>query len=144
MLRGDKFRTAYASLGELRSIIPANVNIMALTATATLSTFEIVKERLSLQEPIVIGLSPNRPNICLSVLPAIKLDSLANVICEGLEKNRLLYLKTMVFCWTCQDCYALYTDIIENLGKAETEPLGLLIFWNADWLPCTHEHLHHQ
>ena len=69
LFRGDDFRTAYTFLGELRSIIPGNVNIMALAATATLSTFEIVKERLSLWEPIVSEVSPNRPNINLSVLP---------------------------------------------------------------------------
>ena len=50
--RGDQFRTTYASLGELRSIIPSNNNIMALTATATHATFEVVKERLSLNNPV--------------------------------------------------------------------------------------------
>ena len=103
LFRGDDFRTAYASLGELCSIIPGNMNIIALTATATLSTFEIVKERLSLRELIVIGVSPNRPNINLSVLLTKTLDSVVDIICEGLEKDRLSYPKTVVFCWSCQE-----------------------------------------
>lgn len=72
--RGDQFCTVYASLGELRSIIPSNINIMALTATATHATFEVVKERLSLNNPIVIGESPDRPGIFLSVVPSMELD----------------------------------------------------------------------
>jgi len=36
--RGHDFRKAFADIGELRSIIPSNVNVMALTATATLDT----------------------------------------------------------------------------------------------------------
>jgi len=36
---------------------------MALTATATRATYEIVKERLSLHNPVVIGVSPDRPDI---------------------------------------------------------------------------------
>ena len=124
LFREDDFRTAYASLGELCSIVPGNVNIMALTATATLSTFEIVKERLSLQEPIVIGVSPNRPNINLSVLPTKTLDSVVDIICEGLEKDRLSYPKTVVFCRSCQDCPKLYDAIIKKLGRAKSEPPG--------------------
>jgi len=35
LLRGDEFRIAYSEIGTLRSIIPRNINILALTATAT-------------------------------------------------------------------------------------------------------------
>ena len=32
--RGDQFRIAFTHLGEIRSIIPSTVNVLALTATA--------------------------------------------------------------------------------------------------------------
>ena len=32
--RGDDFRTAFAHLGEIRSIIPSSVKVLALTASA--------------------------------------------------------------------------------------------------------------
>lgn len=35
---GDQFRTTFAQIGDLRSLIPSTVNIMALTATATSET----------------------------------------------------------------------------------------------------------
>ena len=36
---------------------------MALTATATKATFAIVKTCLAMQDPVIIGLAPDRPNI---------------------------------------------------------------------------------
>ena len=97
---------------------------MALTATATRATFEVVKERLSLIDPVVVGVSPNRPNIFLSVVPAIKLESLAENICSTLKKERIHYPKTVVFCRSYQDCMNLYLAIIEQLDKDKTEPPG--------------------
>ena len=47
--RGDKFRTAFAEIGELRSIIPNEVPVMALTATCTQSVFEAVTNSLLLK-----------------------------------------------------------------------------------------------
>ena len=97
---------------------------MALTATATRATFEVVKERLSLIDPVVVGVSPNRPNIFLSVVPAIKLESLAENICSALKKERIHYPKTVVFCRSYQDCMNLYLAIIEQLDKDKIEPPG--------------------
>ena len=49
-----------------------DVNVMALTATATHATFEIVKERLSLHNPInIIRVSPDTLGIFLPVVPSI-------------------------------------------------------------------------
>ena len=42
LCRGNDFRVAYAHLGELRSVINENVNVMALTATATKENYEAV------------------------------------------------------------------------------------------------------
>ena len=122
--RGDEFRTVYASLGELRSIIPSSVHIMALTATATHRTFEVVSERLSLCDPVIVGLSPNRPNIFLSMIQPIPLVELAKRISDDLKKERLNYAKTVIFCRSYQDCANLYACIVQYLGKDKTEPPG--------------------
>ena len=37
---GDQFRKAFSMIGNLRSIIPSNVNVMALTAIATTETYQ--------------------------------------------------------------------------------------------------------
>ena len=62
LLRGDDFRLAFAQIGDLRSIIPNNVHVLALTGTATPNVFDSAMKRLSLKDAAVIGLSPNRDN----------------------------------------------------------------------------------
>ena len=51
---------------------------MALTATATFATFETV----------VIGVSPDRPGIYLSVVPSMELDNLVDTLCNTLKEER--------------------------------------------------------
>lgn len=97
---------------------------MALTATVTHATFKIIKQRLSLIDPVVVAVSPNRPNIFLSVVPAMKLESLVENICNALKRERVNYPKTVVFCRSYQDCINLYAAIIKHLGEEKTEPPG--------------------
>lgn len=75
--RGDEFRKAFALIGELRCLIPHHVRMLALTATATQTTFDAVVERLSLEDPVTIALPPCRANIKLIVRPATKLEEFA-------------------------------------------------------------------
>ena len=58
LCRGDEFRTIFAKLGNIKSLLPDKVNILALTATATVETLECVVSRLAMDRPIVIGLPP--------------------------------------------------------------------------------------
>lgn len=60
---GDEFRTVFAQIGELQSLIPAGVNIMALTATTTSSTLTIVSRRLSMDNPVVVASKQGQYNI---------------------------------------------------------------------------------
>ena len=60
---GDEFRTAFAHIGELRSLFSARVHILALTATDTSETFKIVTQRLCMVNPTLIALPPCRNNI---------------------------------------------------------------------------------
>jgi len=67
LCRGDKFHPAFSKIGELRSIIPDHVHMLALTATATEDTFQVVCSRLSLVDPVVIAVPPDRSNMMLTV-----------------------------------------------------------------------------
>ena len=64
---GDKFRKTFANIGELRSIITVSVKVVALTATATTETFFTVTCRLSMDNPNLVALPPNRDITHLSV-----------------------------------------------------------------------------
>ena len=63
--RSDSFRCDYARLGEVRSLILNQVRVMALTATATKPTREVVISRLCMQETCVVYLPPTKNNIII-------------------------------------------------------------------------------
>ena len=60
---GDQFRTTLAQIGDLQSLIPSTINILALTAMATSETLCVVRCRLSMDKPTLIALTPCRDNI---------------------------------------------------------------------------------
>ena len=121
---GDSFRRAFAIIGEVRSIIPSHVNITALTATATKETLEVVKCRLSLVNPVIIGLSTNRPNIKLYVNEWKDLQSFCQHLSDELKVKRLNHPRTLVFCQNYVDCSNLYANLVEYMGEDKTEPPG--------------------
>ena len=123
-IRGDKFRKAFSRLGELRSIISDKVNIIALTATATQETFSCVKACLSLYEPVIVAVSPERSNVKLSVVEVPNVDDIVLQISEQLKEKRITYPKTIIFCQSYSDVSKLYGDIFQFLGMDVTEPPG--------------------
>ena len=122
--RGDEFRTAFSLIGELRSLFPTSIHLLALIATATCSTLKAVKERLSLQDPIIIGTSPNRSNIYLTMWHKMKLEELVEHISSNPAASKTEYPKTILFCQTYKDVSDLYAAFIKHLGKDKTEPAG--------------------
>ena len=121
---GDEFRMAFAEIGNLRSIIPQQVNIMALTATATQETLKTIIQRLSLRNPKIIAMSPQRINIFLRIDPAVAVDELATKLTEEFIEERVHFPKTVIFCRRHHDCSNLYLILREKLGNEITEPTG--------------------
>ena len=60
---GDQFRRTFAQIGDLRSLLPNEVKLLALTATATMDTYSVVKTRLGMVEPVLISMPPEWQNI---------------------------------------------------------------------------------
>ena len=55
---GDQFKMAFAQIGCVRSLVPKGVKIMALTATATQETLQVVTERLAMDNPLFLHTEP--------------------------------------------------------------------------------------
>lgn len=119
---GDSFRIAFAEIGTLRSLVSQKVGIMALTATATHDTLEVVKERLAMEEPNIVALSPQRPNIIYKVKPSMSLNQLSSSVVEELTEKRSDFPKTIIFIRTYRDCSNLYSVIRFKMGINFTEP----------------------
>ena len=124
LCRGDTFRSAFANIGEIRCLIPSDVNIIALTATATIETFHAVCQRLSLFKPVIVAVSPNRMNIKLTVQPSKSLKEFTQLVASKLKMQQTDYQKSIIFARSYQDCTNLYLNISRSLGKYITYPAG--------------------
>ena len=110
-------------MGSVRSLLPNEVKILALTATATQETLKRVVSRASMQDPAIIGLPPDRPNIKLSVQPCPSIPKMCEWLAKELLEKRTTTLKTVVFCRSLRHCADMCMILKRLLGKKITEPL---------------------
>lgn len=123
--RGEKFRRAFANLGEVRSLIAENVHLMALTATATRASRTAICRILGMTKPHIIAMSPNKNNINYSV--ATKSSSIEETfapLAEEIRRLRVNVDKTIIFSCTYESVTSIYRYFKSRLGKGKTEPPG--------------------
>ena len=65
--RGETFRTDLKNIGEVRSILPDGMNIMALTATATKMLRNSISRIIGMHNPFVVAISPCKRNIMFTI-----------------------------------------------------------------------------
>lgn len=61
--------------------------MMALTGTCTSETLQVVKDRLSMNDPTIIALCPQRFNIFYSAKSAVSLDQLSSNVVEEFQRT---------------------------------------------------------
>ena len=88
---GSKFRTTFSEIGALRSLIPSQVKILALTATATTKTFSIVSKTLSMQAPNLITLPPQRGNIHYEVVGKVTREIFTSRLSQELQYKKIYH-----------------------------------------------------
>ena len=104
--------------------MPDNVGIVALTATSTPEILKVVTSRLSLKDPVVIGLQNNQNNLKCYVEPLPTMNALCDTLIEGLLNKRVGFPKSLIFCNSVSDCALLYEELRSRLGLNFTEPPG--------------------
>ena len=67
--RGQSFRKVFAHLGEVRSLIPEDVRVVALTATATVHTRKAVCKLLGMVDPATKQ-TQHASNTFFNIIPA--------------------------------------------------------------------------
>ena len=95
---GDEFRVAFWKIGDLRSLLPTHIHMLALTATATQETLQVASERLALKAVVVVALPPSRPNIMYKVQPLQNLEEFSISLSTGLRRLGTAFPKTVIFC----------------------------------------------
>ena len=113
------FRECYSRLHELRALAP-EVNILALTATATKDTMKTTMDVLMMKDPCIIYESPNKPNIAYSVHYISKNKSLEYCfkwLSNELLKHGVSTTRTIIYCQTIKQCTIIYSTIKAMLGN---------------------------
>ena len=123
--RGDSFRKEFSNIGEVRSLLPKGVHIMALTATATKTTREEIRKILGMNDAIIIAESPDKPNMKYSVIrnPG-PIEEIFSPLIEEVKMKRHLTDRTIIFCRTYDSCARIYIYMKYRLGTESTEPVG--------------------
>ncbi len=79
-------------------MIPSRVNVLALTATATLETLRAVENRLNLQNPVIVALPPDRQNIFFVVSRQPDMEVFVEELASGIQEQKVQFPKTIIFC----------------------------------------------
>jgi len=93
---------------------------MALTVTATCNTYDVIVRQLSLKDPSIVAISPDRSNIKLFLKPSLPLEEFAQDLAQELKQRNTDYPKTIIFCISYNDCSRIYDRILYCLGKYKT------------------------
>lgn len=122
--RKDPFRKWCGAVGEIRSLLPQGLPMLALTATASAGTRNKVIEMLSLNKSVQIVVSPNRDNIKL-YLEKVKNDISDNFmwLVNELEQKQLDCPKVLIYVRDYQRCSEIYHLFMQSLGAKAYFPL---------------------
>lgn len=100
--------------------------MLALTATATNTTKGLISRSLRLDDPFVISVSPDRPNVHYSVvrIPVRDVTVPFKWLVEDLQRERRNLAKTIVFCRSIAACTKLYKHFLTCLRSDSYDPKG--------------------
>lgn len=111
-------------IGEIRSLVPKSVNIMALTATATVQLRKDISGIIGLQNALVVAISPFRQNIIYSVKDFVSVHQTFLPLVEAILNRGLQVPKTIIYCRRMDDCSELYSYFRCKLKENFTFPIG--------------------
>ena len=109
-------------IGEIRSLLPSKVPVLALTATITKTSRVEVVRTLGLINELRIIRSPSKTNIRYRKSFFISIENSFGFIVCKLKEERASYPRTIIYCQRCEDCADLYLYFEKSLGSNFTEP----------------------
>ena len=120
---GSVFRKWYGQINQIRSFIPTNTPVIALTATATKETCSIIQQHMKMLDPCIIALSPERTNIRYSVVKASReCETAFQWLVENLRERRKNFPRVVIFCRSITTCTRLYKYFLFTLKEESYEP----------------------
>ena len=105
---GEEFRREFSCLGELRSILPYGVHILAITATTTVSLRKCVIKMLGMIDTKIVSENVDKPNIIHSVLPFKLMEAAFKAIIDRLRNEHVCMPMSILCCKSRDKCAQLY------------------------------------
>ena len=118
LFRGEKFRTEFANITEIRALAAPGTNLMALMATANQKTMSSVMKSLNMVNYAIVLKLPSNPNIFYSInpMPSTPMVMLGPLIQELSTKGTKAD-RTLVFCRSYDDVLSLYQSMALELDS---------------------------
>ena len=92
---GYDFRPAYLRIAEMRQLIPADVPVLALTATATPQVVEDIQDKLRFRQRNVFSMSFERKNLIYVVRQTgSKVDEILHILQSVPEGSAIIYIRS--------------------------------------------------
>ena len=96
-------------IGEIRSLLPDQARIMALTATATEKLRKTASSIIGLRDEVVVSKSPCKNNIMYVVVESAAIEEVFMPIAKRLHEDRSSYPRTLIYCRSSYtDCSSIY------------------------------------
>ena len=113
----SSFRKWYGHVCEIRSFLPCNTPVLALTATATTLTCSTIIKHLNMREPHMIQMSPNRRYSVVNT--SREATEAFQWLVEELGRLRRALPCVIVFCWSITTCSKLYKFFLTELHTSK-------------------------
>ena len=88
LCRGDEFRVSFALLGELRSILTQHCESSCHNSHSNRETLLAVMERMSMPDPAIVALPPEKKNIRYTVKVDPDFNMVLNNVISELKEQR--------------------------------------------------------
>ena len=124
MFRGKDFRKVLQQIGEIRSLVPEDVHMMCLTATAPKPMCTEIIRIVGMKNPKVFATSPSKPNICYIVKAVEDISEVLEPMMELLKSKHVTFPRTIIYCRKLSECGSVYVQFRDCLGEHFTAPVG--------------------
>lgn len=121
--RGDNFRQEFSNLEEIRCLLPPNINLLASTATATVTTRKKIHRIVGMKDPVIIAMSPDKANMSYWVKERGTVEETFAPLAAKLHNERTK-MPRVIICRRCEDCASIYEFFLSTLKHEFTEPVS--------------------
>ena len=122
-IKGETFREIL-HLGEIWSLLPDSVHVMALTATITKSVRLELEKFLEMRDAVSVVLNPCKSNIMIFVSEYRSIPKTFAPLLYKLRNERTMCPRTIIYCRSLDDFANFYLYFKSETGQDFTEPCG--------------------